>query len=158
MSVKLCYAPRPGSRDDGCKAQRTAILVFFPRWEWIGADRDIHSRLGTEREKESNRVKKPSAEEKSVERTVERVKEERRAGVIENSDAVSIPPFSSPFHFVPLVPRSPRSPPPTGQFFHSNCAPIVWSPWGSQSVPLPLRSVPPLSFPATSAAAAAALA
>ena len=80
MSVKLCYVPRPGSRDDGCKAQRTAILVFFPRWEWIGADRDIHSRLGTEREKESNRVKKPSAEEKSVERTGERVKEERRAG------------------------------------------------------------------------------
>lgn len=80
VTVKLCYVPRPGSRDDGCKTQRTAILVFFPRWEWIGADRDIHSRLGTEREKESNRVKKPSAEEKSVERTGERVKEERRAG------------------------------------------------------------------------------
>lgn len=47
--------------------------------------------------------------------------------MIENSDAVFV---RRPFSF-----RPPSAYIATGQFFHSNCAPIVWSPWGSQSVP-----------------------
>ena len=76
----------------------------------------------------------------------ERVKEERRAAaaVIENSDAVSVAPFSFRPFPSPYVHRDRPTDRPTDQFFfHSNCAPIVWSPWGSQSVPSSLRSVSP---------------
>ena len=50
---------------------------------------------------------------------------------------------SPPFHFVPFLPRTYTDRPTDQFFFHSNCAPIVWSPWGSQSVPSSLRSVSP---------------